>query len=70
MVDFKELGDTRTRVRVELTWQPHGIVEKVGAVLGIDDRQVRADLARFKDFIERRSSETCSWRGEVHPDGG
>lgn len=67
VVSFQALGDTRTRVTTELTWQPEGITEKIGAVLGFDERQVRADLDRFKTFIEDRGVETGAWREHVHP---
>jgi hypothetical protein len=28
-------------------------------------RRVKGDLERFKEFIEKRGSETGAWRGEV-----
>lgn len=67
VVSFEALSGGRTRVTVELTWDPNGVVEKVGAALGFDDRQVRSDLARFTTFIEGRDGETGAWRGAVHP---
>jgi uncharacterized membrane protein len=67
VVTFHRLSDDETRVTVQLDWQPEGIVEKVGAVVGVDDHQVKADLGRFKDFIENRSQETGAWRGDVSP---
>ena len=36
-----------------------------GAALGFDDRQVKADAKRFKEFIESRGTETGAWRGDV-----
>ncbi|SNQ50797.1 Polyketide cyclase / dehydrase family protein [Frankia canadensis] len=65
VVTFHRLGDDDTRVTVQMDWQPEGFTEKAGAALGADDRRVKADLRRFKAFIERRQSETGSWRGEV-----
>lgn len=67
VVTFHRLSDASTRVTVQIDWEPEGIVEKVGAVVGVDDHQVKADLSRFKDFIENRSQETGAWRGEVNP---
>lgn len=64
-VSFEPLGATQTRVRVRTSWQPESLVEKAGAVVGADDRQVKADLKRFKEFIESRGVETGGWRGEV-----
>ncbi|MCM3883584.1 SRPBCC family protein [Frankia sp. R82] len=65
VVTFHRLTDDDTRVTVQLDWQPDGFAEKAGAVLGADDRKVKADLRRFKSFIEERQSETGAWRGEV-----
>lgn len=65
VVTFHRLSDTTTRVTVQLDWEPEGLVEKAGAVLGVDDRQVKGDLKRFKEFIESRGTETGAWRGDV-----
>ena len=65
VVTFHRLSDDETRVTVQLDWQPEGIAEKAGAAVGVDDRQVKADLDRFKKFIENRGTESGAWRGEV-----
>ena len=65
VVTFHRLSDTDTRVSVQLDWDPETFIEKVGAVVGADDRQVKSDLKRFKEFIEGRGTETGSWRGKV-----
>ena len=52
-----------------MDWAPEGIKEKVGAALGADDRRVKGDLERFKEFLEARGSETGAWRGEVPREG-
>jgi uncharacterized membrane protein len=65
VVTFHKLADDETRVTVQLDWEPEGVVEKAGAVVGIDDHQVKSDLNRFKEFIESRGSETGAWRGDV-----
>jgi hypothetical protein len=44
------------------------VLEKVGSALGSDDRRVKGDLQRFKEFIESRGAETGAWRGEVRQD--
>jgi uncharacterized membrane protein len=69
VVTFHKLADDETRVTVQLDWQPEGVVEKAGAVVGIDDHQVSGDLDRFKSFIEGRGQETGAWRGEVPREG-
>jgi hypothetical protein len=34
-------------------------------VLGLPQRRVRGDLARFRDLVEQRGMATGAWRGEV-----
>ena len=65
VVTFHRLGDTTTRVMVQLDWNPEGLREKLGAVLGIDDHAVKKELGEYKAFIESRGGETGSWRGDV-----
>ncbi|WP_346960686.1 SRPBCC family protein [uncultured Arthrobacter sp.] len=65
-VRFAELGPAETRVDVELSWEPDSATEKIGAAVGLDSRQVGADLQRFKKFIEGRDFETGAWRERVN----
>ncbi|SEP62560.1 SRPBCC family protein [Microlunatus flavus] len=62
---FTSLGASRTKVDVELGWEPEGIVEKAGAALGFDQRQVDSSTRDFKTFIESRGTSTGEWRGDV-----
>lgn len=64
-ISFEPISATETRVTVNLTWEPETAVERVGASLHLDDRQVKHDLQRFKEFIEGREVETGAWRGSV-----
>lgn len=64
---FDDLGEAATKVNVELTWEPDSAAEKIGAAIGLDSRQVAADLKKFKQFIEERGAETGGWRGRVDP---
>ena len=64
-VRFERLGDEQTRVKVRITYEPEGAAEVVANKVGVDDRGVRADLKRFKNFVESRGAETGAWRGEV-----
>jgi hypothetical protein len=68
-VYFDAVGEDRTRVRLTLDYQPEGIVEKIGDMLDIVERQAVADLDRFKSFIESRGSATGAWRGNVDDTG-
>jgi uncharacterized membrane protein len=65
VVTFHRLDDTSTRVMLQLEAEPEDLVEKVGDLVGVLDRQVANDLKRFKQFIESRGQETGAWRGEV-----
>ncbi len=65
VVTFHRLSDTTTRVMIQIDWEPEGLVEKAGAVVGADDHRVKADAKRFKAFIEKRGTETGEWRGDV-----
>jgi len=65
VVTFHRIDDETTRVTLQMDVDPEGLVENVGTALGFLDRRVRGDLERFKEFIERRGSETGAWRGEV-----
>lgn len=69
VVTFQRLGDHDTRVTVQLAWQPTGLAERVGSILGIAGHQVRDDTARFKKFIEQRGAEAGASRlgGEPAP---
>jgi uncharacterized membrane protein len=65
VVTFHRLSDSDTRVTVQLDWSSEGLVEKAGALVGLDDHQVSADLKRFKDYLESQGQADGSWRGEV-----
>lgn len=64
-VSFQPLASNRTRVTVQLNYEPEGVTEKLGDMLGFVSRRVEGDLERFKGFIETRGHETGSWRGTV-----
>lgn len=65
VVTFTSLDAGTTRVSVRFEWGPETLTEKTGAALNLDDLQVKADMRKFKDFIESRGTETGAWRGEV-----
>ncbi len=68
VVTFHRIDDEKTRVMLQLDYEPEGVVENVGSALGFVSRRVEGDLERFKKFIEARGSETGAWRGEVQQD--
>ena len=65
VVTFHKLSESTTRVMLQLDYEPQGVVEKTGDVLGFVSRRVEGDLGRFKDFIEARGAATGGWRGDV-----
>jgi uncharacterized membrane protein len=68
VVTFHRLDDSKTRIMLQLEFEPDDALEKTGDALGLVKRRARGDLERFKEFIESRGSETGAWRGEVHQD--
>jgi uncharacterized membrane protein len=65
-VRFEPVGEGKTRVSLEISYEPRDAAEKVGDALGVLERRVDADLGRFKEFIEKRQVPTGAWRGEIH----
>jgi len=65
VVTFHHLNDNTTRVMLQLEYEPEGVVENVGDVIGVVSSRVKGDLERFKQFIEERGSETGAWRGKI-----
>ena len=62
---FHRLSDFRSKVMLQLEYDPQGFVENAGDVLGVVSLRVQGDLERFKEFIEKRGRETGAWRGQV-----
>jgi uncharacterized membrane protein len=70
VVTFHKLGGSKTRVTLQMDYEPEGVVENVGSALGFVDRRVEGDLERFKKFIESRGHETGGWRGTIEQEHG
>ncbi|MGZ8216005.1 SRPBCC family protein [Methylomagnum sp.] len=66
VVNFESLDAARTRVTVDVEYQPESVMEKVGDMLGMVSSNVEDDLENFKEFIESQGKETGAWRGEIH----
>ena len=62
---FHRLSDSKTRIMLQMEYDPQGFVEKAGDMMGAVSMRISGDLDRFKEFIEQRGSETGGWRGEV-----
>jgi uncharacterized membrane protein len=68
VVTFHRIANGRTRIVLQLEFDPQGFVESAGDVLGIVRARTHDDLERFKGFIESRGRETGEWRGSVEQD--
>ncbi|MDJ1132183.1 SRPBCC family protein [Streptomyces iconiensis] len=65
VVTFHRLDDDHSKVMLQLEHDPQGLADSVGDKLGFVTRKAKGDLQRFRDFIEKRGSETGGWRGKV-----
>lgn len=65
VVTFHKLSDNETRVTVQIDWEPEGLLEKAGSLIGVGKHAVKKDLDNFKKFIESQGTETGAWRGDV-----
>jgi len=65
IVSFQSEGANRTRVNLELFYDPKGFIESAGDTMGVVSRRVENDLEHFKEYIENRSRETGAWRGTI-----
>ena len=64
-VHFSAVSPNRTRINFQLMYDPEGLVEKTGDLLGVMSNRVEKNLEEFKEFIENRRQETGSWRGTI-----
>jgi len=64
-VKFEAAGPGRTRINLQLVYDPKGFVESAGDAIGVVSNRVGNDLERFKEFIETRRQETGAWRGTI-----
>lgn len=65
VVTFHRLTDDRSRIMLQMSYDPDGFVENVGDFFGAMSMRVQGDLERFKEFIESTGHETGAWRGQV-----
>ena len=65
VVTFHRRSDTTTRVMLQLDFEPDGLKEKAGDMLGFVRRRAVGDLGRFKEHIEGKGHLSGGWRGDV-----
>ncbi len=64
IVTFDKLGADRTRVNLHIEYEPEGIVENLGTMLGIVNGRMGADLERFKELVEEGGAARSGWHDE------
>jgi len=67
VVTFHRLDANLTRVTLQLTTAPEGVVESLGDKLGLVSSRAKHDMERFKTYIEARGTEDGAYRGDVTP---
>ncbi len=65
VVTFHKLDDSKSRVTVQIDWEPESLLEKIGAAAGAGNRAVKNALEDFKKYIESQGSADGAWRGDV-----
>ncbi|MEA2449972.1 MAG: hypothetical protein QOG63_1904 [Thermoleophilaceae bacterium] len=65
-VTFHELAERLTRVELNIDIDPSGPIEKIARGARFAKRAARADLKRFKAWVEMREDDDVDgWRGEI-----
>jgi uncharacterized membrane protein len=65
VVTFHRLDDDKTRVTVQLDWEPSGLLEHLGSAIGVDNAAIKNQLKKYKDFVEEGNADGSGWRGDV-----
>lgn len=65
VVTFHHLDEGRSKIMLQMDYEPEGLTEHLGDLIGVTGRRIEGDLKRFKEFIEARGRETGAYRGEV-----
>ncbi len=65
VVTFHKLEDAKSRVTVQIDWEPESLLEKLGAAAGVGQRAVKSALEDFKQYIEGQGAADGAWRGDV-----
>jgi uncharacterized membrane protein len=65
VVTFDKIGENRTRVRLQMQYEPQTAGEKLGDAVGGVKLTAKGNLKRFKALVEQRGVETGAWRGTV-----
>lgn len=66
LVTFEKLDDGTARINFHIEYEPEGIVENIGTMLGVVNGRIRGDLRRFKELAEDGSARRLTegnWPG-------
>jgi hypothetical protein len=53
---------------LQLDYEPEGLIENAGDLLGVASHRIKSDLERFREFIESAGAGTGAWRGKIERD--
>ena len=53
VVTFHQLSNARSKIMLQVEYDPQSVAENVGEALGVVSSRVQGDLERFKAFIEK-----------------
>jgi len=67
LVTFEKVGENKTRVNLQMWYDPQTRTEKLASALGGVKLTTKGNLMRFKNLVEARGVETGAWRGEIAP---
>jgi uncharacterized membrane protein len=65
VVTFHELSERLTRIELNIDIDPSGPIEKLARGARFAKRAARADLKRFKAYVEMHDDDPDGWRGEI-----
>jgi hypothetical protein len=65
VVTFHELAPRLTRIEVSVDFKPESLFQKFARGARYSKRAVRADMHRFKAYIEMDEEEDGAWRGRI-----
>ena len=49
VVTFHRLDENRTKIMLQVDYEPEGVVENVGDTVGVESGRIKADLERFQE---------------------
>jgi uncharacterized membrane protein len=67
VISFHHLGPEHTRVTLQMDYEPEGLTERTGDMLGIIRHRIKRDLEGFKQYVEAHGGAR-GWRGEISAD--